>query len=84
MKTQERHPRRSFNVFILNLRWFPQLFLVFQLLILNRQLFSGKGYKAQPLKSRSYLSFNFANIKICVMIRLAKDRKEWAASIPYL
>ena len=29
----------------------------------------------KPLRSRSYLSFNFAIAKICVAIRLAKDGK---------
>ena len=35
--------------------------------------------KAQPLKSRSYLPFNFPIAKIRFGIRLAAEGKEWAA-----
>ena len=54
LKTPERHHLRCFNVFILNLRQFSHLVLVFQLLILNRKLLAGKSYKVQPLKARSF------------------------------
>ena len=35
--------------------------------------------QTKPLKIKSFLPFNFAITKICVVIRLAEDGQEWAA-----
>ena len=74
IKTLEwRHWHRS-GVLILNFEQFLDLFLMLQLLTLNRWLLAGMLIsQTKPLKIKSFVPLNFAITNICVAICLAED-----------
>ena len=58
-----------------HLEYFSHLILALQLLTLNRYFLPGTFRKSQtkPLKIKTFLPFNFAITKICIVTCLAED-----------